>query len=159
GLEATLKLEGWSKAAESAEYAITAGTAAEAQSAIAVDKDSYKAGDSMKVTVTLKDKNGNGVSGQASALTTSTVTVANTDTFSGSWTDNKDGTYTATYTTKTAGTGLKATVKLEGWSKAAESAEYAITAGAAAEAQSAIAVDKDSYKAGDSMNVTVTLKD
>ncbi|MCJ8653543.1 invasin, partial [Escherichia coli] len=125
---ATLKLEGWSKAAESAAYAITAGTAAEAQSAIAVDKDSYKAGDSMTVTVTLKDKNGNGVSGQASALTTSAVTVANSAAFSGSWTDNKDGTYTAAYTAKIAGTGLKATMKLEGWSNAAESAAYAITA-------------------------------
>ncbi|MCJ8646234.1 inverse autotransporter beta domain-containing protein, partial [Escherichia coli] len=154
GLKATLKLEDWSKAAESAAYAITAGAAAEAQSAIKTNKDAYKAGDSMTVTVTLKDKNGNGVSGQASALTTSTVTVANADPFSGSWTDNKDGTYTAAYTAKIAGTGLKATLKLEGWSKAAESAAYAITAGAAAEAQSAIKTDKDAYKAGDSMTIT-----
>ncbi|EOP1617156.1 invasin domain 3-containing protein, partial [Escherichia coli] len=125
GLKATVKLEGWSTAAESAAYAITAGAAAEAQSAIKTDKDAYKTGDSMNVTVTLKDDSGNAVSGQADLLTDATVQVPNAAQ-AGNWADNKDGTYTATYTAKTAGTGLKATVKLDQWTRIIESDEYEI---------------------------------
>ncbi|WP_273818910.1 invasin domain 3-containing protein, partial [Providencia rettgeri] len=65
------------------------------------------------VTVTLKDAEGNAVSGQASALTSSTVTVPNaTQKANSNWVDNGDGTYTGTYVANTTGTGLKAEVKL-----------------------------------------------
>ncbi|MFK3915293.1 invasin, partial [Enterobacter cancerogenus] len=58
----------------------------------------------------------------------STVTVPNATLKTGSsWTDKGDGTYTATYTATTAGTGLKATVKLSGWAGPATSEAYAIT--------------------------------
>ena len=81
----------------------------------------------MTVTVTLKDAQDNAVTGASSSLTTETVTVANATQKSGSsWRDNGDGTYTATYTATTAGTGLKATLRLSGWSGSAQSAEYAI---------------------------------
>lgn len=63
------------------------------------------------------------MSGTAASLTADTVTVQNATLKSGSsWKDNGDGTYTAT----TAGTGLKAAVKLSGWSSAASSEAYAI---------------------------------
>ncbi|MBD8165684.1 hypothetical protein IFU24_22910, partial [Erwinia persicina] len=88
---------------------------------------SYAAGGNMTVTVTLKDANGNPVAGQAALLTAETVTVANAS-LSGRWTDNQDGTYAAGYTAITAGTGLKAVLKLPGWSKSSDSAAYAITA-------------------------------
>ncbi len=157
-LKATLQLEGWSQADESDAYVITAGDAVAEQSAIAVDKPAYAAGDTIAVTVTLKDTGSNAVTGKADALTDSTVKVPNASQ-AGQWTDNGDGTYSAAYTAKTVGTDLKATLQLEGWSKADESDAYGITATAPDQAQSSIAVDKPAYKAGDAISVTVSLKD
>ncbi|MFQ3395326.1 invasin domain 3-containing protein [Enterobacter mori] len=158
GLKATLQLEGWSQADESDVYAITAGDAVAEQSAIAVDKPGYAAGEAIQVTVTLKDTGSNAVTGKADALTDSTVKVPNAS-LSGQWTDNGDGTYSAAYTAQTPGTDLKATLQLEGWSQADESDVYAITAGDAVAGQSSIAVDKPAYTAGDAISVTITLKD
>ncbi|MBD8165686.1 hypothetical protein, partial [Erwinia persicina] len=101
---------------------------------------------------------GNPVAGQAALLTAEAVTVANA-TLSGSWKENGAGIYTAGYTAITAGTGLKAGVKLPGWSKGSDSAAYVITAGAPAQAASGVKTDKTSYAAGGNMTVTVTLKD
>ncbi|TNL00855.1 hypothetical protein CYD30_28515 [Kosakonia cowanii] len=81
----------------------------------------------MAVTVTLKDAQDNAVTGASSLLTAETVTVQHAVLKAGSgWKDNGDGTYTATYTAITAGTDLRAAVKLPGWSAAAESGAYII---------------------------------
>ncbi|MCS3414786.1 hypothetical protein, partial [Serratia marcescens] len=69
--------------------------------------DSYVSGSDIQVTVTLKDAQGNAVSGQASSLKDA-VTVLNA-TLKGEWSE-KDGGYTATYTANQAGTGLQATL-------------------------------------------------
>ncbi|WP_227318291.1 inverse autotransporter beta domain-containing protein [Cedecea davisae] len=128
GLKATVTLNGWSTGAESAAYAITQPEAVEVNSAIGIDKSSYVSGDDIVVTVTLKDTAGKVVTGAASSLTTDSVKVPNGELKAGSrWQDNGDGTYTATYIAKTAGTGLKATVTLSNWSTGAESAVYEIT--------------------------------
>ncbi|MCK2182013.1 Ig-like domain-containing protein [Hafnia paralvei] len=82
----------------------------------------------MLITVTLKDANGNVVSGAASLLTADTVTVANAMPKGSRWKDNSDGTYTEAYRATTAGMGLKATVKMSGWGNPVESGAYAITA-------------------------------
>ncbi|SUD99002.1 Filamin/ABP280 repeat [Providencia rettgeri] len=112
------------------------------------------------MTVTLKDAEGNAVSGEASALTSSTVTVPNaTPKASSRWVDNGDGTYTGTYVANTVGTGLKASVKLTDWSSAVESTGYAITVGDAVQSTSAVVVDNTTYVAGTDITVTVTLKD
>ncbi|KAF1366353.1 Ig-like domain-containing protein, partial [Yokenella regensburgei] len=105
-----------------------AGTPAQAQSTIVTDKNGYVSGDDMLVTVTLKDANGNGVTGASASLTAEAVTVPNATAKADGWTDNGDGTYGRTYAAVTAGTGLKTTVKLSGWDKAAQSDAYAITA-------------------------------
>ncbi|EIL6625903.1 hypothetical protein LL683_004549 [Salmonella enterica] len=82
----------------------------------------------MLITVTLKDKNGTILTGDAGLLTTTTVTVPNATLRTGSsWTDNGDGTYTATYTATTVSTENLATLKLSGWDAAAQSEKYAIT--------------------------------
>ncbi|HHY6274246.1 TPA: invasin domain 3-containing protein, partial [Salmonella enterica] len=74
----------------------------------------------MLITVTLKDKNGTILTGDAGLLTTTTVTVPNATLRTGSsWTDNGDGTYTATYTATTVSTENLATLKLSGWDAAA----------------------------------------
>ncbi|MEY0536347.1 hypothetical protein AB7303_20025, partial [Providencia rettgeri] len=97
----------------------------------------------------LKDAEGNLVSGQASALTSSTVTVPNaTQKASSRWVDNGDGTYTGTYVSNTTGTGLKAEVKLTGWTKGVTSGTYVINAGNAVQVNSSVIVDNTTYVAG-----------
>lgn len=112
----------------SATVTLMATTPDEAKSAIKTDATSYVSGSDMAVTVTLKDASDNAVTGATSSLTADTVTVPNATLKAGSsWKDNGDGTYTATYTATTAGTGLKAEVKLSGWGSAAASEAYVIT--------------------------------
>ncbi|ECT1737382.1 invasin, partial [Salmonella enterica subsp. enterica serovar Saintpaul] len=130
------------------------------QSLIARDKDTYVSGTDMLITVTLKDKNGTILTGDAGLLTTTTVTVPNATLRTGSsWTDNGDGTYTATYTATTVSTENLATLKLSGWDAAAQSEKYAITQASPDAGQSLIARDKDTYVSGTDMLITVTLKD
>lgn len=111
----------------SATVTLTATTPDQSQSLIARDKDTYVSGDDITITVTLKDKTGTALTGDAGLLTTSTVTVPNATLKSSSWTDNSDGTYTATYTATTASTDNQATLKLSGWSDSSTSEKYAIT--------------------------------
>ncbi|WP_218191803.1 MULTISPECIES: hypothetical protein, partial [unclassified Pseudomonas] len=133
GLKAALKLGGVN--ASSAAYAITAGAVTSAT--LTVDKASYVAGSPLVVTATLKDAQGNPVPAQAGALKEA-VTAANA-VLSGNWIETgAAGTYSATYTATTAGTGLKAALKLGGVN--ASSAAYAITAGAVTSAT--LTVDK-----------------
>nr|EKX8898971.1 hypothetical protein [Enterobacter asburiae] len=108
-------------------YAITAGDASEETSSISVDKKTYVAGTDMKVTVTLKDGNGNLVVGQGVKLTSDTVKVANAFAKPKNWIDNNDGTYTATYIASTAGAGLNASMKLNSWGRVINSGVYQIT--------------------------------
>ncbi len=158
--KAALKLSGWTAGKTSDAYAITAGTAAQGTSVIGVDNATYTAGSDITVTVTLKDAQGNSVSGQASALTADTVTVPNASVKAGSsWTDNGDGTYTGLYTAKTVSTDNKAALKLSGWTAGKSSDAYAITAGTAAQGTSSVTVDNTTYVSGTDMTVMVTLKD
>lgn len=114
----------------SAVVTISSVTPDGARSTISTDAAAYVSGSDMAVTVTLKDTNNNVVAGAASSLTADTVTVPNAILKAGSrWRDNGDGTYTATYTATTAGTNLRATVRLGGWSTAAQSGKYGIILG------------------------------
>ncbi|NEH05175.1 Ig-like domain-containing protein, partial [Pantoea agglomerans] len=138
-----------------------AGSPSEAMSAIKINGSSYTAGDHFEVTVTLKDAHGNAVIGQASLLTNSAVTLPNTQIFSNKWVDHNDGTYIASniYQAKTVGSGLKATLKIDGWSNVTESSTYDISANTAAQANSKMVVDKSKYVVGEDVKVTVTLRD
>ncbi|MCK6880134.1 inverse autotransporter beta domain-containing protein [Enterobacter bugandensis] len=156
-LKATLQLSSWSGPVSSAGYTITVGSPLQANSLIAVDNTTYTAGGDIKVTVTLKDSGNNAVTGADATL--SAVIVPNAALKSGSWTGHSDGTYTAVYTAITAGTGLKATLKLDSWSAEISSAAYVITASTPALANSLIAVDNTTYIAGRDVKVTVTLRD
>ncbi|MCW7650676.1 invasin, partial [Serratia bockelmannii] len=136
----------------SATVTLTAGVVAKAE--LALDKASYVSGETMTVTATLKDAQGNPVSGQAAGL--KDVKVPNAE-LKGTWTETaaNAGIYRATYTAKTAGTGLQATLTLSGAS--ATPVTYAITAGVVARAE--LSLDKASYVSDGEMTVTVTLKD
>ncbi|MFM1348937.1 DUF823 domain-containing adhesin, partial [Yersinia proxima] len=87
------------------------------------------------------DASNNDVTGAAAALTTNAVKVANATLKSSNWTDNNDGTYRATYLAQTSGTGLKATLTLDGWGQPATSAAYVITAGAPDGTQSLFSIN------------------
>lgn len=114
----------------SAVVTISSVTPDGARSTISTDAAAYVSGSDMAVTVTLKDGQDNAVTGTAASLTADTVTVPNAILKAGSrWRDNGDGTYTATYTATTAGTNLRATVRLGGWSTAAQSGKYGIILG------------------------------
>lgn len=156
-LKATLQLSSWNGPVSSAGYTITVGSPLQANSLIAVDNTTYTAGSDIKVTVTLKDSGNNAVTGAAAAI--SDVRVPNATMKTGSWTDHNDGTYTAVYSAIAAGTGLKATLKLDSWSTAISSAEYTITASTPVLSNSLIAVDNTTYIAGRDVKVTVTLRD
>ncbi|PKH18415.1 invasin, partial [Enterobacterales bacterium CwR94] len=158
-LKATLKLSDWSNDSKSAAYTITAGMAEQTHSTITLNKTTYVSGSDMVVTVALKDSNDNPVTGAQASLTASSVEVPNATLKAGSWTDKGDGTYTVTYTAAGAGTDLKATLTLDGWSTASQSAAYAITVGMADQAKSVVKLDKATYVSGSDMTVTVTLKD
>ncbi|MGK0740189.1 inverse autotransporter beta domain-containing protein, partial [Yokenella regensburgei] len=110
----TVSAQAGDTAAVSADKAVSfiADAPALAQSTIVTDKNGYVSGDDMLVTVTLKDANGNGVTGASASLTAEAVTVQNATAKADGWTDNGDGTYGRTYAAVTAGTGLKAAVKL-----------------------------------------------
>lgn len=110
----------------SATLTLTAGAPDQTRSGVIADSTSYMSGDDMKVTVTLKDINQNVLTGETGRLTADAVTVPNALQKSSSWTDNGDGTYTATYTAKTVSIDNKATLTLSGWSAAVESEAYAI---------------------------------
>lgn len=163
GLGATLSIAGASKT--SAAYAVTPGEAVHTGSGIATNAASYVAGAEMLVKVTLKDGQGNGVTGQKDALTSSTVTVANaTAKAESGWADNNDGTYSRTYIANAMGSSLKATLHLSGWSTAAESAAYAITQGAENGDESSLSISAARIVANDNAtstagtdNATITL--
>ncbi|WP_337013676.1 inverse autotransporter beta domain-containing protein [Pantoea sp. AS142] len=100
----------------------------EKTSTIKTDTTTYVSGDDIAITVTLKDKSGSALTGDAGLLSTSTVTVPNARLKTGSsWKDNNDGTYTVTYTAKTVSTDNQASLKLSGWDTAAQSGKYAVT--------------------------------
>ncbi|EMY6607637.1 invasin, partial [Salmonella enterica] len=157
---ATLALSGWGAPQQSEAYAITAAAPDQANSAIKTDATTYASGADMTVTVTLKDAADNAVTGASSSLTADAVKVPNAALKIGSsWTDNGDGTYTATYVAETVSADNRATLALSGWGAPQQSEAYAITAAAPDQAKSAIATDKASYASGADMTVTVTLKD
>ena len=161
GLKAALSIAGLSKTSEA--YTITAGSPVQAGAKIATDAGSYVAGTEMAVTVTLKDGQGNGATGQKASLTDDAVTVANaTAKAAGGWADNGDGTYSRTYIAKTVGSSLKATLQLSGWTAPA-SATYAIEADTASAIIAATVLDNGKKltpadgKA--SYNILITVKD
>lgn len=157
GLKAGIKLSGWSAPVESAAYDISAGVAVGANSDISTDKPTYGAGDTMMLTVSLKDVASNPLVGFA--ISDVDVTVQNATPESLSWIDNGDGTYTRTYKAQQVGNGLKATLKLNGWSDGLQTAEYSITAGAPYSDKSELTLDDTTYVVGESMTLTLTLKD
>lgn len=109
----------------SAIVSIVSAVPSENHSTIEVDKSTYQLDDEIKVIVTLKDAQGNGVQGGLSLLNSTSVKLLNAEPQSSYW-SALGNIYTRTFVAKSTGTALKATLKLNEWSDEVQSREYAI---------------------------------
>ncbi|HDV5176370.1 TPA: Ig-like domain-containing protein, partial [Escherichia coli] len=136
------------------------GDASQLTSIVETNKSNYTVGETITITVTLRDAFDNLVTGAASQLAADGVlTVAGTDPSEmGSWVES-GGVYTTTRMATIASTNQHANLQLQTWSDGVTSDRYDIQSGSPAQATSTIATDKNAYTAGDTITVAVTLKD
>ena len=159
---ATLKLSEWGSSKQSESYSIHSGAPVQANSAIRTDKSAYIAGEPLTVTVTLRDEFGNPAFGLTSEVIESYIdsfAVGGATPDSMQWVEQNNGEYTIVWTAWVAEENLVASLKLKTWAAEIKSSLYGIQPGAAAKTQSTIVADKTIYIAGDSITVTVVLKD
>ncbi|ENF3999603.1 Ig-like domain-containing protein [Escherichia coli] len=159
---ATLKLSEWGSSKQSESYFIHSGAPVQANSAIRTDKSAYIAGEPLTVTVTLRDEFGNPAFGLTSEVIESYIdnfAVGGATPDSMQWVEQNHGEYTIVWTAWVAEENLVASLKLKTWAAEIKSSLYGIQPGAAAKTQSTIVADKTIYIAGDSITVTVVLKD
>ncbi|EJD1897398.1 Ig-like domain-containing protein [Escherichia coli] len=159
---ATLKLSEWSSSKQSESYSIHSGAPVQANSAIRTDKSAYIAGEPLTVTITLRDEFDNPALGLTSEVIESYIdnfTVGGATHDAMQWVEQNNGEYTIVRTAWVAEENLVASLKLKTWATEIKSSLYGIQPGAAAKTQSTIVADKTIYIAGDSITVTVVLKD
>ncbi|EMF9358908.1 Ig-like domain-containing protein [Escherichia coli] len=159
---ATLKLSEWGSSKQSESYSIHSGAPVQANSAIRTDKSAYIAGEPLTVTITLWDEFGNPALGLTSEVIESYIdsfAVGGATPDSMRWVEQNNGEYTIVWTAWVADENLVASLKLKTWATEIKSSLYGIQPGAAAKTQSTIVADKTIYIAGDSITVTVVLKD
>ncbi|WNK04103.1 inverse autotransporter adhesin EaeX/Air [Escherichia coli] len=159
---ATLKLSEWGSSKQSESYSIHSGAPVQANSAIRTDKSAYIAGEPLTVTITLRDEFGNPALGLTSEVLESYIdsfAVGGATPDSMRWVEQNNGEYTIVWTAWVAEENLVASLKLKTWATEIKSSLYGIQPGAAAKNQSTIVTDKTIYIAGDSITVTVVLKD
>ncbi|ELM8880488.1 Ig-like domain-containing protein [Escherichia coli] len=136
------------------------GDASPLTSTVETNKSNYTVGETITITVTLRDAFDNLVIGAASQLAANGVlTVDGTDpSETGGWVES-GGVYTTTRMATIAGTDQHANLQLQSWSDGVTSDRYDIQSGSPAQATSTIATDKNAYTAGETITVAVTLKD
>ncbi|HBA8707789.1 TPA: hypothetical protein J1184_002287, partial [Escherichia coli] len=159
---ATLKLSEWGSSKQSESYSIHSGAPVQANSAIRTDKLAYIAGEPLTVTITLRDEFDNPALGLTSEVIESYIdnfAVGGATADSLQWVEQNNGEYTIVWTAWVAEENLVASLKLKTWGTEIKSSLYGIQPGAAAKSQSTIVTDKTKYIAGDSITVTVVLKD
>ncbi|HIA6094873.1 TPA: Ig-like domain-containing protein [Escherichia coli] len=159
---ATLKLSEWGSSKQSESYSIHSGAPVQANSAIRTDKSAYIAGEPLTVTITLRDEFGNPALGLTSEVIESYIdsfAVGGATHDAMRWVEQNNGEYTIVWTAWVAEENLVASLKLKTWAREIKSSLYGIQPGAAAKTQSTIVADKTIYIAGDSITVTVVLKD
>ncbi|EPB6712740.1 inverse autotransporter adhesin IatC [Escherichia coli] len=159
---ATLTLPEWGSSKQSESYSIHSGAPVQANSAIRTDKSAYIAGEPLTVTITLRDEFGNPALGLTSEVIESYIdnfAVGGATSDSMQWVEQNNGEYTIVWTAWVAEENLVASLKLKTWAMEIKSSLYGIQPGAAAKTQSTIVADKTIYIAGDSITVTVVLKD
>ncbi|EFB2467926.1 hypothetical protein JX128_002005 [Escherichia coli] len=159
---ATLTLSEWGSSKQSESYSIHSGAPVQANSAIRTDKSAYIAGEPLTVTITLRDEFGNPALGLTLEVIESYIdnfAVGGATPDSMQWVEQNNGEYTIVWTAWVAEENLVASLKLKTWATEIKSSLYGIQPGAAAQTQSTIVTDKTKYIAGDSITVTVVLKD
>ena len=128
------------------------GDASQLTSTVETNKSNYTVGETITITVTLRDAFDNLVTGAASQLAANGVlTVAGTDpSETGSWVES-GGVYTTTRMATIASTNQHANLQLQSWSDGVTSDRYDIQSGSPAQATSTIATDKNAYTAGETI--------
>ncbi|MGU5285222.1 Ig-like domain-containing protein, partial [Escherichia coli] len=118
------------------------GDASQLTSIVETNKSNYTVGETITITVTLRDAFDNLVTGAASQLAADGVlTVAGTDPSEmGSWVES-GGVYTTTRMATIASTNQHANLQLQTWSDGVTSDRYDIQSGSSAQATSTIATD------------------
>lgn len=97
-------------------------------SSIKIDKDSYLSGNSIEVTVELRDENDKPVKEQKQQLNTA-VSIDNVKPgVTTDWKETADGVYKATYTAYTRGSGLTAKLLMQNWNEDLHTAGFIIDA-------------------------------
>lgn len=132
---ATLTLSEWGSSKQSESYSIHSGAPVQTNSAIRTDKTTYIAGESLTVTVTLRDEFGNPALGLTSGVIESYIdnfTVGGAVPDSMQWVEQNNGEYTMIWTAWFAEKNLVASLKLKTWATEINSALYGIQPGAAA---------------------------
>ena len=120
-INATLSWVGWSSPLVSANFNIVPAQADIANSTFSVDKATYKMGETISVTVTLKDKRNKAVTNQAPYLNASDASglrtlTSNYATSSLDFVSHPDGTYTGTFVARTVSNNASIVLKGTNWS-------------------------------------------
>ncbi len=158
---ATLKLSEWGSSKQSESYSIHSGAPVQANSAIRTDKSAYIAGEPLTVTITLRDEFGNPALGLTSEVIESYIdsfAVGGATPDSMRWVEQNNGEYTIVWTAWVADENLVASLKLKHGQRRL-SPRYTGYNRCSGKTQSTIVADKTIYIAGDSITVTVVLKD
>ncbi|EHN2783984.1 Ig-like domain-containing protein [Escherichia coli] len=136
------------------------GDASQLTSTVETNRSNYTVGETITITVTLRDAFDNLVTGVASQLAANGVLMVDgTDpSETGGWVES-GGLYTTTRMATIAGNNQHAYLQLQSWSDGVTSDRYDIQSGSPVQATSTIATDKNAYTAGDTITVAVTLKD
>ncbi|ETJ13215.1 MAG: hypothetical protein Q609_ECAC02720G0001, partial [Escherichia coli DORA_A_5_14_21] len=159
-LVASLKLKTWGTEIKSSLYGIQPGAAAKSQSTIVTDKTKYIAGDSITVTVVLKDAQGNFITDGVVQLNEENVQVRNADSIQGNnWIYNGNGQYQRQYMAHFAEANLNAQLKMAGWVDANYSKSYTINRGEVSKFRSQLRIHEVLVVAGADIPVSVLLSD
>ncbi|WP_249540069.1 Ig-like domain-containing protein, partial [Escherichia coli] len=152
------QVNGSDAAKDAAQLTLTAGDMVADKSTVSVQPASIKADGAEATTVTYqaRDAHGNLVPLQATDVTLSVSGVDET-TFSG-FTESVPGVYVGTLTGTRTGTA-SLMPQVNGSDAAKEAAQLMLTAGAPVSNTSSISTNKTGYTVGESMTVTVMLKD
>ncbi|MEH3970360.1 inverse autotransporter beta domain-containing protein [Escherichia fergusonii] len=119
----------------------------------------FRGGDRVTVTVTLKDKTQNTVTGRAALLYHSVDLPAVRILDGNQWEENLPGIYTIVGQALHTGDGYVASLQLSDWDVAKKSEAYTIVAGTPDAVKSSIHVNTELYYTGDVMELTVILQD
>lgn len=137
---------------------VSPGAISLAQSLITVSSSTVTAGNTVTLTLTTKDSNGNLLTTGGSTVVFAHSSGTSNGTIS-STTDNANGTYTATFTATTSGTATSITSTIGGSAVTSASPTITVNIGSLSLSQSLVSVSSSTATAGNTVTLTLTTKD